>query len=401
MIIRARAVVTMDGPPIANGAVAIADDRIVGVGPLAEIRSRHGGEEIDLGEQALLPGLINAHCHLDYTCLRGKIAPQETFTDWIRTINAEKSKLSEEVYLRSIHDGFQEARRFGTTAIANLEAFPELVGKLHEPLRTWWFAELIDFRTPERAKEMADRAIDSLRAVKHRGLAPHAPFTASRDLYRWSSELGRGSEIFLTSHVGESEEEMAMFQDRSGALYEFMKETGRDMTDCGRETPLWHFLKSASPSDPWLVAHLNELGGSDWELLAGSKANFHIVHCPRSHKYFRHTPFQFERLRELGLNICLGTDSLASNEDLSLFAEMREFGKIFPHVGPEEILSLVTRNAAAALRQTDSLGRIGPNYLADLIAVPFAGSEKAVYEEIISFAGSVPWTMVGGETAEA
>jgi cytosine/adenosine deaminase-related metal-dependent hydrolase len=400
MIIRARVVVTMAGPPIANGAVAIAGERIVGVGPLAEIRKRHGGEEIDLGEHALLPGLLNAHCHLDYTCLRGKIAPQKTFTDWIRAINMEKSRLAEEDYLRSINHGFLEAKRFGTTALANLEAFPDLVRKVHEPLRTWWFAELIDFRTPESAKEGAGHAFDSLGAAEHRGLAPHAPFTASKNLYRCCSELARGNEVFLTTHVAESEEEMAMFRDRSGALCEFMEEIGRDMTDCGQGTPLSHFMKSALPGEPWLVAHLNELAGGDWELLAGPKLNVHIVHCPRSHRYFRHSPFQFERLRRLGFNISLGTDSLASNDDLSLFAEMREFSKTFPEASLEEILAMVTRNPATALGEADSLGRIGPNCLADLIAVPFVGPEKTVYEEIISFAGSVPWTMLGGKAAE-
>jgi cytosine/adenosine deaminase-related metal-dependent hydrolase len=231
-------------------------------------------------------------------------------------------------------------------------------------------------------------------------LAPHAPFTASGNLYSYSADLAQRTEISLTTHVGESAEEMAMFHNRSGALYEFMEEMGRDMTDCGRETPLSHFLKSAFPGEPWLVAHLNELAESDWELLARSTLDLHIVHCPRSHKYFRHTPFQFERLRQFGFNISLGTDSLASNDDLSLFAEMREFRKTFPEASGEEILAMVTRNPATALGEADSLGRIGPNYLADLIAVPSAGPEKTVYEEIISFAGSFPWTMVGGKAAE-
>src|ERR1700686_1264044 len=147
MIVRARVVVTMDGPPIENGAVAISGDRIVDVGKFSEISARHsGGEIVDLGEQALLPGLINAHCHLDYTCLRGKIPRQKSFSDWIRAINAEKAKLAAEDYVVSINDGFAEAKRFGTTTIANLTAFPELVSNIQSPIRTWWFAELIDVR---------------------------------------------------------------------------------------------------------------------------------------------------------------------------------------------------------------------------------------------------------------
>src|SRR5216110_875995 len=113
MIIRARVVVTMDGPPIDNGAVVVLGDRIVDVGKFSEISKRYSTEEVvDLGEQALLPGLINAHCHLDYTCLRGKIPRQKSFTDWIRAINTEKSKLSPQDYIVSINAGFAEAQRF-------------------------------------------------------------------------------------------------------------------------------------------------------------------------------------------------------------------------------------------------------------------------------------------------
>src|SRR5437870_3129251 len=164
----------MDGPPIENGAVVISGDRVLDVGKFPEVSGRHAGEEIvDLGEQALLPGLINAHCHLDYTCLRGKIPPQKSFADWIRAINAEKAKLSPNDYLASINDGFAEAKRFGTTTIANLTAFPELAPKISAPIRSWWFAELIDVRVPDRASEIVDLAIGSLKSAPNWGLAPH------------------------------------------------------------------------------------------------------------------------------------------------------------------------------------------------------------------------------------
>src|SRR5438093_12819751 len=137
MIIRARTVVTMDGAPIQNGAVAVSGNRIVDVVRFDDIKTRHAWNTVDLGEQMLLPGLINAHCHLDYTCLRGKIPPQKTFTDWIRAINAAKASLAARNYVASIDEGFAEARRFGTTTIANLTAFPELIGRIQSPIRTW------------------------------------------------------------------------------------------------------------------------------------------------------------------------------------------------------------------------------------------------------------------------
>jgi cytosine/adenosine deaminase-related metal-dependent hydrolase len=402
MIIRARIVVTMDGAPIENGAVAVSGNRIIDVGRFDEIKTRNAGDTVDLGEQALLPGLINAHCHLDYTCLRGKIPPQESFTDWIRAINAAKAKLSAKCYLASITEGLAEAKRFGTTAIANLTAFPELISQVQPPIRTWWFAELIDIRAPERANEVVDSALEELKQVSSGGLAPHALFTASNNLFRRCGNIARRDNILLTTHLAESREEMEMFRDASGPLYEFLKDLGRPMHDCGSKTPLEGFLdlmgSGGSPNRhrtiegnrhylPWIVAHLNELTESDFDLLR-SKSKFHVVHCPRSHNYFRHSPFAFNRLRSLGFNVCLGTDSLASNETLSLFDEMRAFQKNFPRVSPEEILQMATVNPARALQAENALGQIRSGFGTDLVAVPCSAS-RDVFEQIIEFDGPV------------
>ena len=406
MILRARYVVTMDGSPIENGAVAIHGNRIIDVGTFDEIRARASDEVVDLGERALLPGLINAHCHLDYTGLRGKIASQKSFTDWIRAINAEKAKLSEPDYLAAIAEGFAEAKKFGTTTIANLEAFPELIAKTRPSIRTWWFAEMIDVREPDHAGEIVDLAVESLKKTEHWGLAPHALFTASANLYRRCQEVAERESILLTTHLAESREEMSMFRDAKGPLFEFMKEIGRGTNDCGRLTPLACLLEIVRDSSTslgmttrWIIAHLNEIAESDFDLLARSTRRFHVVHCPRSHKYFDHSRFQFTKLRELGFNICLGTDSLASNSDLSLFAEMREFQKRFPDVAPEEILSMVTVRAARALGRESNLGRIRAGYSADLIAIP-CESGGNVFEEIVAFEGSVPWLMIEEDTRD-
>src|SRR5437870_1960777 len=175
MIVRARVVVTMDGPPIDDGAVRVMNGRIAEAGKISEVAPAND-EIVDLGECVLLPGLINAHCHLDYTCLLGKIPRQRSFTDWIRAINAEKTKLTADDYLASINAGFAEAQEFGTTTIANLTAFPGLIAKINPPIRTWWFAELIDVREAARTNEIIESAIKSLKTGKTWGLAPHAPF---------------------------------------------------------------------------------------------------------------------------------------------------------------------------------------------------------------------------------
>ena len=404
MIIRAGTVVTMDGLPIDNGAVAVSGSRITNVGKFSDISATNSGEQIvDLGEQALLPGLINAHCHLDYTCLRGKIPPPKSFTEWIRAINAEKANLSPENYIGSINDGFAEAARFGTTTIANLTAFPELASRIQAPIRAWWFAELIDVRDPSRANEIVDAAVETLKSAEHWGLAPHAPFTASANLYRRCEEVARLENALLTTHLAESREEMSMFRDASGPLYDFLKEIGRNMADCGRKTPLsqlTEILRDVSTpldmTESWMLVHLNELAKNDFDLFARSRNQFSIAHCPRSHAYFGHSPFEFETLRELGFNVCLGTDSLASNDDLSLFAEMRAFQKEFPKIPPDEIFRMVTSNPALALGKPHVLGRIGKNCWADLIAVPITGS-TSVFDEIVAFDRVVSWLMINGQ----
>ena len=397
MIIRAKVVGTMGAPPIENGAVAVSGERILDVGKFSDISKKHSEKEIvDLGEQALLPGLINAHCHLDYTCLRGRIPRQKSFTDWIRAINAEKAKLSPDDYVASITEGFAEARRFGTTTLANLTAVPELVSRIQLPVRTWWFAELIDVRHPSRAKEIVDLAVENLKPQEHWGLAPHAPFTASRDLYARALQLAP----LLTTHLAESREEMSMFRNGKGPLYDFLKEIGRDMRDCGDTTPVESLLRS-SPSRtgignrPCLFVHLNELAEGDFDLLRKHVREASIVHCPRSHSYFGHSPFQFEKLRAGGFNICLGTDSLASNDDLSLFAEMRAFQKEFPNVSPKEVFKMVTVNAARALHHETALGEIRAGFVADLIAIPVTRS-TSLFEEIIGSDGPASWSMIGG-----
>jgi cytosine/adenosine deaminase-related metal-dependent hydrolase len=192
---------------------------------------------------------------------------------------------------------------------------------------------------------------------------------------------------------------MQMFRDASGPLYEFMKSISRPMNDCENETPLGLFVGApggrALPH--WIIAHLNELTESDFALLERSNSNFHVVHCPRSHNYFGHSPFAFDRLSSLGFNICLGTDSLASNGCLSLFAEMRAFQKEFRSVSPEEIFRMVTVNPARALRYENLLGQIRPGFGADLIAVPCSGSTD-IFEQIINFDAPVSWSMLNGNT---
>jgi cytosine/adenosine deaminase-related metal-dependent hydrolase len=141
---------------------------------------------------------------------------------------------------------------------------------------------------------------------------------------------------------------------------------------------------------------LNELAESDFTLLKELTSKFHIVHSPRSHDYFGHSRFPFEKLRALGFNICLGTDSLASNESLSLFAEMRAFQRSQAGISPDKLFEMVTINAALALHQEKSLGRIRAGFRADLIAVPCSGNDNH-FEQIVAIDEPVDWMLLDGK----
>ncbi len=400
MIVRARVVVPMDRPSIENGAVAIDGPLITSVGTFNEVAAHNTGEILDLGEQAILPGLINVHCHLDYTILRGKIPRQHSFADWIRQINAHKAVLSEGDYLASIEEGFAEAKRFGTTSVVNLEAFPQLIGKIEtSPIRTWWCPEMIDVREKIDVAEALDVA---RRGVASRndptggyGLAPHALFTASSSLYRECSDLARRENLLLTTHLAESRDEVEMFREARGPLFDFIKAVGRPMEGCGKATPLALLLSRESLDERWIIAHLNELSEADFALLAREK--FHVVHCPGSHRYFGRASFPLDRLRSLGFNICLGTDSLASNSSLSLFAEMRGLQLTVPSLSPGDLLGMVTTNPAAALGQANSLGRLRSGCRADLISLPLSMPSGDPLEQIVAFEEPVKWMMIDGK----
>lgn len=402
MIYRARIVVTMDGPPIENGAVAVNDGCVQAVGEFAHVDRLYPGEVVDLGEQALLPGLINAHCHLDYTMMRNAIHPHKSFTQWIARINALKRSLEADDYVRAIEQGFRELVKWGTTTVLNIEAFPEVLPKLTAPpIRTWWFYELIDIRQRLPTEELVAGAF---MFFKNRpdwlggfGLSPHAPYTASDELYRLANDCARVTGMPLTTHVAESGEEEAMFRHGSGELYDFMRSLGRSMEDCGGRSSLGRLLENELVHADWILAHVNHCDENDLERVVRLRLN--IVHCPRSHAYFAHQPFAFRALHERGVNLSLGTDSVASNDSLNLFAEMQALQKREPWLRPDDLLRTVTTNSARALQKAGALGQISPGAHADLICVPFGGEAARVYEAIVHHDQPIRWLMVDGKIA--
>lgn len=371
---RARRAVTMSGQGvIENAGVVVRDGRIVAVGPFDEVAGAAASIE-DLGEVVVLPGLINAHCHLDYTAMRGAILPTTNFSGWIRRLNDLKRTLSDEDYVASIESGIAELAANGTTTVLNIGSFPSLLRKIQTPpIRVWWFFEMLDIRAPAHPEETVRHAEEffSKRGawMGGFGLSPHAPYTTSLDLYQRVRDAAQKFGLPVTTHLAETEEEFDMFTHARGPLWEFLSGLGRDMHDTGRHTPIAHLLSAGVLPRGTILAHMNRVTDDDAELLRANAARFPVVHCPRCHRFFDRPPFPYERLRDLGIRISLGTDSCASNSELNLFSEMREFQKSHPTVSPREIVEMVTTRPAAALEMSGRLGVLAPNAKADFIAI--------------------------------
>ncbi|MFQ3670727.1 MAG: amidohydrolase family protein [Verrucomicrobiia bacterium] len=375
MLIEAEMVVTMEGAVWSPGGVRVEGNRIVAVGP--ELEAKRGEEVVELPGQILAPGLINGHCHLDYTGFKGAIFRGKSFPDWIRAINALKQGLTPGDYLAAIAEGFEMLQRSGCTTVLNIEAFPGLFLEMKRPaLRTWWFLELIDVRTRLGSDEMLAGALAFF--GEHGdwpgglGLSPHAPYTASIELYRLARQCGEELKMPWTTHLAESIEEQEMFLHGAGGLYELLEELGRDMSDCGQGSAFSHLVDHGVLNERCLLVHLNYLQEYDWRELRSRR--YHVVHCPKCHAYFGHARFPLERLIEAGVNVCLGTDSLASNDTLDLRAEIRAAQKVYPEFGARAWLEMVTVNPAEALGLRGQLGVIRPGALADLVAFPVVPS---------------------------
>ncbi len=363
-------VLPISSPPIARGAVRVEGSEIIAVGSASDLPPLPGETVTDLGASTLLPGLINAHCHLDYTRFKGTIAPKQSFTEWIKNINALRRSFTTDDYIESIAEGFQLLEQGGVTTVANIEAFPELLPHLPvPPLRTWWFLELIDVRVRHDQDETLRGAMSFFE--QHHdwlggfGLSPHAPYTASVDLYRLARTCGDKYGMLSTTHIAESVEEHEMFSHARGPLHDFLGSLGRDNSDCGQGSALSHLVEHGVIGSNCIIAHLNYLQDYDYELVARTGAS--VVHCPKCHTYFGHAPFPLKALRESGVNICLGTDSLASNNSLDMRSEMREVQE-FHGLSDQEVLEMVLLNGARALGQTGKLGQLSPGATADLVA---------------------------------
>ncbi len=378
-------VLPISGPPIENGAVVIKGERIAGVGKWSQLRSVPGSMRVtDLGEVVLLPGLVNAHCHLDYTDMRIKRG-DKSFTDWAREIIRTKRTWNLEQYRASWLRGARMLLESGTTTVGDIEAVPQLLPRAwnQTPLRVCSFLEMTGVASGKEPKIILRGALKEISELKSRdltGLSPHALYSTVPELLRLTAKAARKTRV--TMHVAESEEEFEMYAHRKGELFDWLSKV-RDVSDCGETTPVAAVQRAGLLRRNFLAVHANYLTASDGRALARSGAS--VVHCPSSHSYFGHQRFPFEKLKRAGVNICLGTDSAASMRarELNMFSEMQQFARVYPDVPHAQILRMATGNGARGFGLEGVIGELRCKASADLIAVKFTGKVADVSSAVL------------------
>ncbi|HEX4263335.1 MAG TPA: amidohydrolase family protein [Verrucomicrobiae bacterium] len=406
MILRARVVLPISRPPIEDGAVFISGNRIAQVGAWRDFTDP--ADVVDLGDAILMPGLINAHCHLDYTDMAGLMPPQKSFVDWIRLMLAAKSTWNYSEFAESWIRGAHMLRRTGTTTVVDFETVPELLPDVWSatPLRIISLLEMTGVKSRREPRAILQDNVEHIRTLPggrcRPGLGPHAPYSTVSELLSLGADMARRRHWPLSIHVAESMEEFEMFMKGRGVMFDWLRRNNRDMSDCGLGSPVKHLDRHGVLGENCLAVHVNYLAPGDARLLRKKKTS--VVHCPRSHFYFGHAQFPFNTFTRERINVCLGTDSLATVYkkprqivELNMFAEMQAFAARHARVSPETILQMATVNGARALGMAGQIGDISEKAMADLIAFPFDGKLADAAEAAVHHAGDVSASMIDGE----
>jgi len=389
LLIRADRAVTLDGHAagggvIADAALLVHGGTIAAIGPASDVDAPYA-ETVDLSGLTLLPGLINAHCHLDYTCLRDRLPRAARLARWLLAIVAAKGRMRRADYEASVSSGLDELMRHGTTTVFEVssEGGAYAVTRVTDatPLRIAFFAEVLGL-TPLDAWRRLRRALRALPEVDGeriivRGFAPHAVYSTTKGLLKAVRREAMRRSMPVSVHLLESRDEprLGLAGDPRRAVKILDK----------------HGLFDS----PLLGVHVNYPDDDDVAILAARGA--FVVHCPGSHRFFGHDPFPAERLRSAGVPICLGTDSAASNERLDMLREVRLFLDAHPGFTPDEALHMATTVPARFLGFDGRLGVLKPGALADLIAVPTPSCPVAeTCASVVEHDGEVPWVMIGG-----
>ncbi len=391
LTITARFVFPVDDAPLPGGCVAIASGRIVAVEPRGT-RSA----DLDLGNAAILPGFVNAHTHLDLSGLRGRTPPTANFVDWLRAVIGQRREQQAGQVQQDIQLGLEECLASGATLIGDIAAGGqswEILAKA--TCRSVVFYELLGLSKPRAHQSWAAACawLRTLPASPHcrPGLSPHAPYSVRASLFKAARRLAKERDLPLAVHVAESAAELELLAERKGAMVPFLEELGV-YDPSGLVETLPGLVKFIGGYRRGLLVHGNYLRAP-----ADVHRGMSVVYCPRTHYAFGHPSYTLTKFLRSGVRVALGTDSLASNPDLSVFNEARFVRQHHDEVSSNEILRMATLSGAEALGWDREAGSLTPGKAADLAIVDLPDKDEADPGALVlESSSSVSGVMIGG-----
>lgn len=405
---RARWVVPMASPPVGNGVVAVEGERIAYVGPAD---GGPAGDEQDLGAVVLLPGLVNAHCHLELTAMRGFLEDLD-FRRWIlRLTNARRSVLDRDALLDSARSGLEEGLRAGITAYADTCASGVVLQAMREAgVRGVMYQEVFGPDAAQCGEAIAGLR-DQIAGLRYLetplvrvGISPHAPYTVCDDLFRAATALARELGLPMATHVAESELEHRLVIDAAGVFADGLRRRGIAV-ERRAESPI-QLLSTLGVLDAKpLLIHCVRVDARDIGSIAASGSP--VAHCPASNAKLGHGVAPLDEMLAAGVTVGLGSDSMASNNRMDILSEARmallaQRARMGSPATPsaEDVLALATIGGARALGIDAAAGTLEPGKSADLAAFaldPHAPTQDPVTAAVFSIAGApARFTAVAG-----
>lgn len=348
------------------GVIFIDKNMICEIGPPSLLKKYPNEPIKDLGEMVLFPGFVNAHCHLELTAL-GPL-PQTNFVSWIKEVVRLKKNLSRKQIRDGITSGIASLLSSGVTTIGDhVGVASDWTPLIDSPLSGILFGEVLGL-VPEVAEDIyrelqsVQKKIEAESSRLKMHISPHSVHAVNQETF---CKVVRDNSPPLSCHLAESEAEEEYFSGQSGSLADFMRERGiikRHEATSGLD----YISRRNLPLEKMLIIHGNYLSDSDLALVKNHHLS--IVHCPGSHKYFAHRRFPIKKYLDEGINIALGTDSIASNTELNFLAELRLCRGDRPvALTDRDILTMATLNGAKALRMEKEIGSLVPGKKADIV----------------------------------
>lgn len=402
VIYSARWLLPIISPVVADGAVAVDESSIVAVGPRAEIVSRFPDSHVeDFGEAAILPGLVNAHSHLELTVMRGYLEREESdFFAWLRKLTLARLAMTGEDLLVSATCGAIEAARAGVTCLGDASSAGAQAMKA---LQAIGLRGIIYQESFGPDPKMADENVAKLREqilelrsfedqLVRVGVSPHAPYTVSGPQLELISRLALDEQIPLMMHAAESEAERLFMLNGVGPFAEGLSARGIDWQAPGISTIQYLKRHGVLETRP-LFAHCINVDDADLELI--KQSNSGIAHCPKSNAKLGHGRAPLAQFIARGINFGLGSDSVASNNTCDILEEAR-FATLLARlpsssdsfrgglpanndghpIGAEQVLFASTLGGARSMGLDDQIGTLAKGMQADITIVNLKGAQQ-------------------------